>query len=323
MLMLGRLAFVLTGPPTGELPFKLGPMWRGALGLVLRESVCSQPPDLPCVVCTQVYSCAYGQFYETQAPPEFQQLASSGVPAPLALYVSEHIEPVQTTPRGATNKAGTSKAITLVEYSVLGHALLLLPALVQAVQRLLARAQGLGPQRSHLQLSQLIWEPSAGDASTRQMLAPNLPLYFAPVKPPMIPPVPSAIVLRSLTPLRINHQGRALTELTPQDFLRRLLRRMSLLCAIYHYPPPEPALLDLLVHVRLLANDWQQIKQSRQSSRQQRQVPVGGLHGWMRFALPPVAHSLWPWLWMGQFLHIGQGSTQGFGRYALDYEEGA
>jgi CRISPR/Cas system endoribonuclease Cas6 (RAMP superfamily) len=304
MLMLGRLALVLTGPATGEEAFKLGSMWRGALAPILHQSVCSQAPNSPCANCSQVHACAYGSLYESQAPPGFQQLASSGVPAPIALYVSQH-----------TVK---QNVLTIVEYSLLSHAILLLPALVQAALRLIARAQGLGPQRSRLQLAQLIWEPRAGDSDSRQILNPNAPLYFTPVQAPNIPPAPKQVNLRSLVPLRINHRGQAINTMTPQDFLRRLLRRMRLICRIYHYPAPPAELIALIEHVAPIASDWQPITQSRRSSRQQRNVPVGGLHGWMRFELPTQARALWPWLWLGQFLHVGQGSTQGFGRFLVE-----
>jgi CRISPR/Cas system endoribonuclease Cas6 (RAMP superfamily) len=68
-------------------------------------------------------------------------------------------------------------------------------------------------------------------------------------------------------------------------------------------------------HLRWL--DW-----TRYSSRQQQEMTLGGAVGTWRFTAPAdTLAALWPWLWLGQWLHIGKNATMGMGGYTMDIIE--
>ena len=56
--------------------------------------------------------------------------------------------------------------------------------------------------------------------------------------------------------------------------------------------------------------DW-----SRFSSRQQREMTLGGVLG--EWTLEGDLSRLFPWLWLGQWLHVGKNATMGMGRYEI------
>ena len=58
-------------------------------------------------------------------------------------------------------------------------------------------------------------------------------------------------------------------------------------------------------------HDW-----TRYSSRQQTTMQMGGLLG--RFELRGEdVEPFWPYLWLGQWTHVGKGATLGLGRYGI------
>ena len=59
--------------------------------------------------------------------------------------------------------------------------------------------------------------------------------------------------------------------------------------------------------------DW-----TRYSSRQQQEMALGGVVGAWRLNGPRDAlASVWPWLWLGQWLHVGKNASFGLGGYQL------
>ena len=75
-----------------------------------------------------------------------------------------------------------------------------------------------------------------------------------------------------------------------------------------------PALVhhaEALAHQTVLRwQDW-----SRYSSRQQQEMTLGGADG--HWTLEGDLAPLLPWLWLGQWLHVGKNATMGMGGYAL------
>lgn len=137
--------------------------------------------------------------------------------------------------------------------------------------------------------------------------------------------MPARLTLRLLTPLRLTHEER----LVSQDRLRfhllfsSLLRRISLLTAFHTDDPLETDFAGLtqaaraveLAGARLRWHDW-----TRYSSRQDKLVQMGGLVGEIELngaGLEPF----WPYLWLGQWTHTGKGAVMGLGRYRINAHE--
>ena len=128
------------------------------------------------------------------------------------------------------------------------------------------------------------------------------------------------VSLEFVTPLRLQQQGRPLRaqELSPRKLVADLLRRVSL-TAEFHagVPSAVPNAVALVQHAEALWDErdlrWQDW--SRYSSRQKQEMTLGGLVG--RWTLRGELGPLLPWLWLGQWLHVGKNATMGLGRYTL------
>jgi hypothetical protein len=128
--------------------------------------------------------------------------------------------------------------------------------------------------------------------------------------------------LRISTPLRLQNQGRPLGpgELKPRALITAILRRASLLfemhaglAGIVRNPTQLAQQGDVLDDERDLRwHDWQ-----RYSSRQQREMALGGVIGEWR--LRGDLGMLSQWLWLGQWLHAGKNATMGLGRYEVAF----
>lgn len=105
---------------------------------------------------------------------------------------------------------------------------------------------------------------------------------------------------------------------TAKDLLESLAHRVKACASVLPGLPPTPreTWLDhaetLIEHAELGWHDtyhW--------SSRQHEALKLGGLTG--RLSLRgAVLERIWPWLWLGQWLHLGSSTTIGLGRYVLN-----
>lgn len=155
--------------------------------------------------------------------------------------------------------------------------------------------------------------------------------HFEP--PPRIPgielkPVPPGLDLVMLEfdfPLSLRHQGKYLgaRDLDATHLLRAVVRRAVDVTRLTLGYPIEPdygtQFRDLdAIHLskQLKRQVWE-----RYSSRQKKKIMLGGLCGRCRLEGP--IDPFWPFLFLGQWLHIGKETTFGLGRYRLVTKGGA
>ena len=162
----------------------------------------------------------------------------------------------------------------------------------------------------------------ATDGDWITIFEPSGPL--SPVLPesPPVPAAPRFVRVRLLTPLRIRRDERLVTAsgLSFRMFAGHLLRRISLLTYFFAETPLEIDFAELLGQAesmpvaerRLRWHEW-----TRHSSRQNAKVPMGGLVGSFGLEGPALAR-FWPYLWLGQWTHVGKGCSMGLGRYVLE-----
>ena len=84
------------------------------------------------------------------------------------------------------------------------------------------------------------------------------------------------------------------------------------------------AIQRLLWEERKLVKTWamrgtlQWFDWVRYSSRQQQEMALGGVVGsWQLNGPADAIAGIWPWLWLGQWLHVGKNATMGLGGYRL------
>lgn len=294
-----------------RLPDYAGSLLRGQFGAALRGVACmTRQPT--CGGCPLRATCPYTRVFEAPPPPAHSLQKFSAIPN---AYV---IEP---PPIGARElPAGAELSFGMV---LAGQARDQLPLIVFAWQR--ALAQGLTKTRSAADL--LAVECIGADGAATPVWhrdAPVLADHPATIAAPVPPAAPlRAIELHIHTPLRLQHQGQPLraSELTPRALVAAVARRVALVLEFHagqaDWGPAVPEAVQLsggLDDQRDLRwHDW-----IRYSSRQQQEMTLGGVLGrWTLHGDPAALAALWPWLWLGQWLHVGKNATMGMGGYTL------
>lgn len=301
-----RFSFRLNGEL--RLPQYAGSLLRGQFGAALRRTAC-MTGQKTCTGCPLQRTCPYPAIFETPAPETHALQKFSQVPNP---YV---IEPpplgTRTVPAGETMQFG----LVLV-----GRALAQLPLITYAWQR--AFRHGIGKTRVTGEIKGIAWESADGsipvwDADTVQLLA-----HEPRVTVPCFEGANTAR-LRIHTPLRLQDNGRAVPPeaLSARRLVTAAARRTSLLFELHADMPgivgdakALAASAGQLSDERALRwYDW-----TRYSSRQMTEMTLGGVLGeWMLHgSLGPVL----PWLWLGQWLHVGKNATMGMGGYSLEVD---
>ncbi len=295
-----------------RLPEFAGSLLRGQFGSALRRVSC-MTGEKSCQGCPMIGTCPYPAIFETPAPAEHAMQRFSHVPNP---YVIEPPERgVRLIPAG-----------DVLQFSIvlIGRALTHLSLVSQALQR--AMEEGLGRERARGALESIEWQGGEGGSVPDQVTvwrqgdARILP-HPAFLQSASLPGGEiNRLDIRIYTPMRLQTQGRALRqhELVPRKFIADLLRRITLLAEFHagqrNFVEDVHALVLLaegLAHQPTLRwLDW-----SRYSSRQRQEMTLGGVVG--TWSLEGDLAPLYPWLWLGQWLHVGKNTTMGLGGYSL------
>lgn len=332
-LPIARYRFLFEVVDPFRLPDYAGSMLRGAFGRSLKEVLCQLPERPACAGCPLIRECAYPWFFEDLGEAYALDPRDHAPPRPFAL------EP-QATQRYLV--PGSSFTCDLVLF---GWANELLPYVILAFKGV--GEIGLGARRARLALVGVAQEdPNAPDRWYKvydmetRAFTPLPPEHIA------VPEVPDLVRLRLTTPLRLKRRKPIVTVVashissapaaglqpkrnkqlvTPEQFAfadlySNLLRRAKDLQKIYAPEHAEegadvglPALNDDPIYDQKLR--W--YDPSRWSNRQDTSMKLGGLLGSLTLegeALGPV----WPLLWLGQWLHAGNDTSFGLGRYVLE-----
>ena len=293
-----------------SLPSFQSSIWRSVFGMQLKDMSLGNAacPNLTHISRENLY--AY--FMETP-PPQDAQL--------MRLYQNAPHPYVFACPWHDTGTSLSSGESYHLPFLLFGKANALLSVVILAMAR--AAAAGLGRCRGRMRLMKVFQNfPDTG----RRV---EVFVHGGGLQPPApwLPAIPAAPqdadpVLEFVTPLRLTIRKRVLN---PRRFenahplVMNLIRRTSLLCAFHEGKTLEldfKALKNSAQRIRMRDKDliWQD--QFRYSSRTGKRVPLGGVMG--RLALDiSEAEDIWPFLWLGQWLHAGKGAVFGMGRYSL------
>ncbi|QFU02557.1 hypothetical protein FIU83_13015 [Halomonas sp. THAF5a] len=281
-----------------HLPGFAGATLRGALGHALRELSC-MTGMASCEGCPLLRSCRYPALFE----PKALGTASPGHPTPPPPYILR--SPVT---RPHTLRPGAQFQF---EMAVFGLSPADVELLVRAWQRALYK--GLGTRRGRARLVSVqhyqgqrwneVWQEAHSEWS------PHLARLLQPAG---VPDDLSTLTLRFMSPVRLQHRGRLChpEQVTPPILLAALVRRLKLVAGAAMRPaPPTSDGLALSTEMRLYR--WE-----RQSSRQGRAIRLDGLVGDIHLT-GDALKAWWPWLWLGQFTHLGKNVSHGLGQYQL------
>ncbi len=293
-----------------RLPDYAGSLLRGQFGAALRNVACmTRQPT--CMGCPLIQTCPYTQIFEAPPPAEHALQKFSQIPN---AYVIE--PPLLADTR---LQAGDMLQFNMV---LAGDALPHLALITFAWQR--ALKQGLTKSRSAAELVAVDWIPA--DQEPVAVWRAETPILLDHTPQLAIPAAPLAlqqITLNFITPLRLQQQGQPMRadQLSPRTLLAAVARRVALVMEFHahqaHWGALVPGIATLAEALtddrQLLWHDW-----TRYSSRQQQEMTLGGLVGqWTLKGHPETLATLWPWLWLGQWLHVGKNATFGLGAFQL------
>ncbi len=316
-LPLGRYAFTFRCEEALKFPSFPGSAWRGAFGHALKRTVCVVRHQ-QCESCSLRTSCTFPYFFDTPPPPDATRMRRyRTAPHPFVFSVvsdgsarlGERLEP-EVVPAGG--RLG-------VVLTLIGHANRALAYVVHALGMLGER--GLGPARVRLHLESVAHLPPGNDAERETIFRQGTLMRVPARTPPFTPAPPAHAHVRLLTPLRLKRDNRLVTPRTfrPADLLGHLVRRISMLTYFHTDSPLEMdfrRLRDLAATVEVEDADLRWFDWTRRSGRQGTLMQMGGLLG--EFALDfRDAEELWPFLWLGQWVHAGKGATMSLGAYRL------
>lgn len=291
-----------------QLPQYSGSTWRGALGHALKKLVCVTRHEA-CAACALVHSCAHAYLFETPPPRDSAKMRKyPAVPHPFLL---EPPVGVGELPEGAPYA---------LDLTVIGHANRHLPYLLHAFDR--AGNAGIGRGRSPLQMLRTERRDHPDAGLWRQIHQPGGPVTNPPVDALDIPAPPGdAIRVEFLTPLRLRRAGQPVRpgDLEFVDLFSNLLRRVSMLTYFHTDTPLETDFAGLVSAARKVEAGQRELNWrawSRHSARQKQAVAMDGLVGSIVFRGPALS-PFWPYLWLGQFVHAGSGTSMGQGRMRI------
>lgn len=298
-----RLLFSVPGGTRPDWPRFSGSAWRGAFGRALRQTVCVTRLD-SCGSCLLKASCAYSYLFETPIPCDTLKMRRyPAAPHPFALQIHD---------------ATATCSRYVLGLSLFGHGNRYLPYVIHAMTQ--AAAEGIGRRRIRLSLIEVQQATSVAE-EWRTIYTPEGELRPLPPETPAPPACGTTVRVVICSPLRVQRREALVgpQEFAFADLFGALLRRLSMLTYFHGDFPLEVDFRGLMEQARQVSlisttlrwHDW-----IRYSSRQQTTMQMGGLIG--EFALDgDDLNPFWPYLWMGQWTHVGKGTSMGLGQYTI------
>jgi hypothetical protein len=128
-------------------------------------------------------------------------------------------------------------------------------------------------------------------------------------------------VVAFITPAELKRKGQRIDRLDGPTFFRRLIRRIGTLVESYCSIPADAGPCDFHVlgaladQVTVKEQDVSMQTWERYSNRLEGKHPLSGLVG--RAMLSDIPEPLWPYLILGQWVHVGKSASFGQGRYIV------
>lgn len=302
-LVLSHFQFEFHFSGANTLPPYAGSAWRGAFGHALKQTVCVIQRTA-CADCLLRTSCAYPYIFETPPPPNSEKMRLyEAAPHPFVIRPSAS---AQTLPGQAH-----------IGLTLFGNGHRYLPYFIHAFAK--AGAAGLGKARQAFELASVRQVMPSDNNSGAIYQDGRLQQPLSPIVP-AIPSCPETVTFTLLTPLRIKQDGKYVgaDRFNFGAFFGNLQRRISLLSYFHSDTALDTDFKALGQAAKTITISRQQIAWqdwTRYSSRQQTTMQMGGLLG--EFTISGDLQPFWPYLWLGQWTHVGKGTSMGLGQYRI------
>lgn len=295
------LDLILRPTTSLKLPPYKGSTFRGAFGATFRRVVCVVRGK-GCHDCLLRERCAYSYVFETPVPSDASRMRKY----PYAPHPFVLVPPLED--RAEYGPGDVLK----VSLTLIGRGIDYLPYFVYTFQEM--GRTGIGKGRGKFQL----WQATGplGETIYRDgTLRLPRPLLWDDVHGGECS---EEVTLRFLTPLRVKYRERLCSEIEFHILMRALLRRISLLSFFHCGRELELDFKEIIEKARgvqmtrttLRWHDW-----LRYSHRQRAKLRMGGLMGEITFK--GDLETFWPFLKLGQWVHVGKGTSFGLGKYEI------
>lgn len=296
-LAIGHYRLQAVADESIHLPGFAGATLRGAFGHALRELSC-MTGQTECAGCPLLNNCRYPALFE----PKLLGVADPRQPTPPPPYVmrSPVAEPRTYQPGDVFEFEMVLFDLTAADFELI----------LRAWQRALWK--GLGTRKGRARLVSVEQHRQGQWFVLSQPVAGQWAAQFERLLVPEASGELSLLTLRFISPVRLQHRGQLCMpeQLTASIVMRALRRRLQSLIAPRTLPDSlETDCLQMTV-------DLQRYRWERQSSRQGRNIRLDGLLGDITLTGSELA-AWWPWLWLGQYAHIGKNVSHGMGQYQL------
>jgi len=291
-----------------RLPSYKGSTFRGGFGHAFRKVAC----PLRCREgCQMPKVCAYAYVFETP-PPEGAEMLKKYPAAPHPFVIEPPLDPREPYEAGEVLQVG------LV---LIGRALDYLPYFIYAFDELGRIGIGKGRGRYRLETVRAAGGEGAGEViysgETKTLKSPYPVLSGDDLVKETAPP--TAVTLRFLTPTRLKFEERLTDDLAFHILLRNLLRRLSALSYFHcgkRLALDFRGLIERAGMVRVTARALRWFDWERYSHRQETKMKLGGFVGEITFQ--GALEEFWPFLRLGEWVHVGKGTTFGLGQYRIE-----
>ncbi len=300
-------------------PWK-GSTLRGALGRGLYEVTCFNKHLKDCVPCPLKKECIFHYIFVTTPPRNADVLRKQK--HAVRPYV---IEPsMQTRTEFSENES--------LEFNLLlfGKAIKYFPQMVAAFE--VIGKKGIGKFREqygkfHVEKVSAINELTNKTAIAFSNGVRNVPRDiimtfkdFQDVVTNSVPNNTSKFSLDFISPLCLVHKNQMCTEPLFEVLIRRLLGRFSSIAYFHHKSRVDGDWVRKLIedssNVRITDSNLDEWQIERYSARTNRRIELRGIVGTASYE-GILNQDLWTLLYLGKYLHIGQNSVQGFGKYEI------
>ncbi len=303
-----------------NLPAYKGSTLRGAFGHAFKKVVCVKR-ERECEACLLKAKCVYSYVFETPPPSDTSKMKKY----PYAPH------PFVITPPLEEKRTYHPDNFLCFELTLIGKAIDFLPYFIYTFDEL--GRMGMGKGKGHYVLEE-VWAIGPDSSlergkERREMIYsgkdkvlrnPFRPISIDDLLTPQ--PKPMSLGLRFLTPTRLKFDGTLSPKLEFHILIRNLLRRISLLS--YFHCGEELALdfkglIEEARHIKVQKENLQWMDWERYSNRQETKMKMGGFIGSVIFQ--GELEKFMPFLLLGEYLHVGKGTSFGLGKYQIFHLE--
>lgn len=287
-----------------------GAKWRGMLGQKFRQNACTTRIKY-CNHCPKKFSCSYSYVFNSFVPPWSKKMRKYDQ-APHPYILKPDISQQNIYP-------GENIHVML---HLFGDANQHLGDILKSFNQ--AALSGMTRLRKRMRLME-VYELHAASDEGREIWSHGLISPATTRSPVEIPPFEQKTLRLNIeTPLRFQQGSKEKVDKNQIQFSQlfgSLLRRCSMLTYFYTQTPLQTDFAGLTQQaksIRIQRRVLTDYRCGRYSKKEQQWVDKSGYIGFIDLPATRL-EPFWPYLWLGQYTHAGNGTTIGMGGYSISW----